>query len=376
MALLVLLVVAFVFVYGQHTYCFKHWDENLKLDIRFSRDMVGVGEKFEIVENVSNKKRLPLPIFRIKFQTGRDLKSVVLVSEKNNATSDKFYYSDSLAVRGYEEIERRLECTCLKRGIYAIDKLYVSTNDLLLMSSFHDVFKANACLLVYPKRVNYGKMEYNYNQLNGDILAKLKYLADPFEFRGIREYMPGDGLRKINFKASARSNDLMVNTFNQTIQRSVCIICDVSTSHSYVSDSLIEGSLGLASTIAEDLLLEGYEVSFVSNGKDYFNKANVCVSSGSGVKHLTAIHEGVAVIDLSEECVSLSEYELDDNSIAANAFCIIISSNQTEAMVKSIKHDFTKGREFMWIVPTDRSLEYTVPSELHEVTREWKNDGY
>ena len=45
----------------------------------------------------------------------------------------------------------------------------------------------------------------------GSITSRQFLYEDPFEFRGIRDYTITDPMNKINWKASARSGNLMVN---------------------------------------------------------------------------------------------------------------------------------------------------------------------
>ena len=46
---------------------------------------------------------------------------------------------------------------------------------------------------------------------------------DPFTFRGIREYTTSDPMKTINWKASARTGGLMVNTFDSVMTQKVML---------------------------------------------------------------------------------------------------------------------------------------------------------
>ena len=50
---------------------------------------------------------------------------------------------------------------------------------------------------------------------------------DPFEFKGIRNYTTSDPMKKINWSASAKTGELMVNNYYDTTSRHVTIFLDV-----------------------------------------------------------------------------------------------------------------------------------------------------
>ncbi|MDX1610786.1 MAG: DUF58 domain-containing protein [Candidatus Thermoplasmatota archaeon] len=50
--------------------------------------------------------------------------------------------------------------------------------------------------------------------------------GDGFDFYGLREYVPGDVYRAINWKASAKTGDLMVNQFERTTSTEITFLID------------------------------------------------------------------------------------------------------------------------------------------------------
>ena len=60
----------------------------------------------------------------------------------------------------------------------------------------------------------------------GEQESRRKYLEDPFAFASIRDYTMQDPMKNINWKASAKTGDLMVNTFtsmkNEKIKKYTC----------------------------------------------------------------------------------------------------------------------------------------------------------
>ena len=51
----------------------KHWDEELFVSLAFSRKSTVRGESCELLETIENRKLLPLPVLKVKFQVSRQL---------------------------------------------------------------------------------------------------------------------------------------------------------------------------------------------------------------------------------------------------------------------------------------------------------------
>ena len=64
----------------------------------------------------------------------------------------------------------------------------------------------------------------NESKLPG--LKKIRRLGHSLEFEKIKDYVSGDDVRTINWKATARSNNLMVNTFTDVRQQQIYCLID------------------------------------------------------------------------------------------------------------------------------------------------------
>jgi uncharacterized protein (DUF58 family) len=80
---------------------------------------------------------------------------------------------------------------------------------------------------VYPSYQQLRKFQLlaiSGSNLNG--VKKIRKLGHSLEFEKIKDYVQGDDVRTINWKATARSNNLMVNTFTDARQQQVYCLID------------------------------------------------------------------------------------------------------------------------------------------------------
>ncbi len=97
--------------------------------------------------------------------------------------------------------------------------------------------KANEILIRAKKDVFGGNLGDNITTFKGDGL----------DFREIREYNSGDDIRKINWKATAKSNDIKVNVFNSENELNIVVAF-------LVSGSINFGSVKLKQDVVSEIL--------------------------------------------------------------------------------------------------------------------------
>lgn len=102
-------------------------------------------------------------------------------------------------------------------------------------------------LVLYEKE-DWESMQYSTTKKGGD----------PNEITGIRNYRPGDSLRSIHWKLTAKWNDIAVKELGFPIQNQVLLLFEtVSESEQMPLPSAVDGSVEMFITLAEMLLEDG-----------------------------------------------------------------------------------------------------------------------
>jgi uncharacterized protein (DUF58 family) len=171
----------------------------------------GVGDENIVQIKLWNKSRLHLQAevideLPVQFQQ-RDFKLQVKISSN-------------------EKTQLQFNLRPLSRGEYAFGKLWVYVNSILGLVQRRVQCDDDAIVKVYPSYVrlkNAGLLAKAYNQDVGD--AKVAKLASSLEFDHIKDYVRGDDIRHINWAASARRGQFMVNTYRD--ERSQQVYCAI-----------------------------------------------------------------------------------------------------------------------------------------------------
>ncbi len=118
----------------------------------------------------------------------------------------------------------------LERGEYMFGNINLFVSSILKLVSRRVVIEAEESIPVYPSILQMKKYEmlaFNSISLEQGI-KKLRRIGSSYEFEQIKNYVPGDDYRSINWKASSRRAQLMVNQYEDERSQSVYSIIDKS----------------------------------------------------------------------------------------------------------------------------------------------------
>ena len=214
---------------------------------------------------------------------------------------------------------------------------------------------------MFPKPAAIGQMSDVNNMIMGE-LERRKYLSeDRFVFAGIRDYQSYDSIRDINWNAYARTGSLMVNHYNETVSRNVCLLLNLESEGAYMQEDIVEHAISIAAGLSQLLAARGVNVSMVSNGRDIDTKQNITIKPGSGLSHFNKINMELARIDISQDMDEFSDmitalYE--DNTVLADGMgmqndmvYVLISANKNDRIKKAARVLMDSQFNKIWIVP-------------------------
>jgi len=126
-----------------------------------------------------------------------------------------------------EAQEIKYELRPLQRGAYKFNCINLFATTLLGLAERRIIIPAEAQVPVYPSILQMKQFEYRaFDRLsNHQGIKRLRRIGHSYEFEQIKNYVRGDDHRSINWKASSRRADLMVNQYqDERAQQIYCII--------------------------------------------------------------------------------------------------------------------------------------------------------
>lgn len=161
-------------------------------------------------------------------------------------------------------VSHRYSLRCARRGVYEVGPLVAVTSDPLGLTERETVLAEKFELLVHPRIEHVADRPLTRRYEDPPIRPPVsRPFPSGLEFYGMREYVPGDELRRIVWRASARVGKLMVREAEEGITDHITIVVDTDRGvHSWEGDhsESFETGVRAAASLAVRHLRDGYEV--------------------------------------------------------------------------------------------------------------------
>lgn len=360
MTVLVILIGAFLISYLIEKIYKKIWDRNLDVKVDFQREPAYAGEEGYLTETITNRKWLFLPVLSVGFQVHRNL---VFADGENASVSDLSYKRDIFSVGSYQKITRKISFLCSKRGYYELDKIELVSRNPLMTGRYYMTLSHPDFMYVLPGTVNQKLLDIPFQKIMGSVTIKKNLYEDPFEFRGIREYQPTDPMNKINWKASARSDQWMVNLYDSTCSQEIRIYLDLEEETIWKYDDIHEEGIRVAVALVDKFVAAGIPTGILSNGRDVKTGEILSIDPGTGPQQIQNIKEGLARIDLTQTAERMDVLYQAEREKMEHTSCtyIVIAKNQQISKYEWMEQFARQGAAVIWISTLFDDMEWTLP---------------
>jgi uncharacterized protein (DUF58 family) len=324
---------------------FRRWGlKKVRYSRYFNLPAVFEGQEVEMVEVISNEKLLPLPWLRVESKISANLR---FQKQFNLDIQHQQFHKSLFSLRPYMRITRRHRVKCLKRGCYFLNSVAMTCGDLFGFQDMSKEFHLSAQLLVYPKLIFMEDIPLPSHSWLGDVTVRRWIVDDPFMLSGVREYVYGDPLNRINWKATARTGELKVHNCDFTANPRLVIYLNVDISEDMwdvvTEPERIERGISYAASIAQYTISRGIEVGFGCNGYLIDQKDEpVRLPTRCSSEHLTVIFETLAKLVIARSVTFYTFLEQDLAKGVTGKDFLIITSYVSERMERQV----SKLREY------------------------------
>ncbi|GAB0156108.1 DUF58 domain-containing protein [Chryseobacterium sp. Alg-005] len=181
-----------------------------------------------------------------------------------------------------------------ERGEYHFGSLnlYVSSPIGLVSKRFN--FQKDIILPSYPSFIHLRK--YELMALQSEFLLggikKIRKLGHTMEFEQIKDYVPGDDIRTINWKATSKVNRLMVNQFQDERSQRIFMLIDTGRTMKMPFNglSLLDYSINATMALSHIILKKGDRAGMMTFSKKTENKIAAENKSGQLKKISEALY--------------------------------------------------------------------------------------
>jgi uncharacterized protein (DUF58 family) len=174
--------------------------------------------------------------------------------------------AQAIRVRAGEEREFELRLRCARWGLYDVGDVEVRTRDPLRLFVWEERYRLARTLKVYPRPESLSRILSPVETLasTGSEVARVK--GDGVEYADIRDFVPGDRVRSINWRASARRGELVVNERHPERNTDVVLFVDSFTDFRGEGRSTLDDAVRATATLASLYLERRDRVGLIAYG--------------------------------------------------------------------------------------------------------------
>lgn len=302
-------------------------------------DHVFYGEKINVDIEIRNQSWMPVVWLQIHESFPLSL------------ASGQRSLQEVISLRPKDTVHYRYELFGKKRGVYPIGPLFLSSGDIFGLGNPETRQLSANNLVVYPRIVTLTNIRLPSQSPMGTLRHTQPIYEDPSRVRGKRDYVSGDSLRAIDWKASAASGRLQVKLFEPSIALETSIFLDLN-SLAYERQSRInatELAIIVAASLANWIVSKKQSVGLVTNGMeqgfDFRNAGNegnnpfetpIPIPPHRGQGHLMRILEVLARVQVVESLPIVNLLQQECPSLVWGTTVVLITPMIDEDLFEGI----------------------------------------
>ncbi|MEO1617555.1 MAG: DUF58 domain-containing protein [Planctomycetota bacterium] len=157
-----------------------------------------------------------------------------------------------------------------RRGYFQIGPTILETGDLMGLYRRYRLGAEPNYLTVLPKTMPMEGYEISSRRPLGEIRMQHTVFEDPTRLRGIRQWQPGDPMRRVHWAATARTGQLHSKVYEPTSIAGATIVLDFHADTNPIKHEPVRGDLAVtaAISIANTLHEQSQPFGFATNGRD------------------------------------------------------------------------------------------------------------
>ncbi len=294
---LVLMGVLLLLVEGLATLWSRRGLRNVTYERRFEPDRAVVGDQVAIETTVTNRKLLPLAWLRVEDHANADLAVRELPLERDAATGGGIFRT-IWTLAWFEQVRRRYHVDATRRGVYQLGPAELRVADLFGRNVATEELPKRSTLLVRPRTVPVRDAQPDRAPL-GLRRARIGPWEDPALFAGVRPFQLGDPLRRIHWRATARTAEVVSKRYEPSRSPEVVVAVDVQTHDgpfwllSY-DDETVEQLCVAAMSVARSSLLAGASVGLAVAAFSGTPQRSMWIAPRGGTAQVSAIADALA----------------------------------------------------------------------------------
>ena len=276
----------------------KHVLDNVSYERVIPENRAFQGENISVTLRLVNDKMLPVPWLELRDAVPE---ATLTGDERTSATGSPGYVHTirSTHLSWYERINWPLQLKAHARGHYRIGPARIATGDVFGFNPVVQEQEHYESFIVYPRVYELPELGLPAERPFGELRGRQRIFEDPGRIAGVRDYQPGDSMRRIDWKASARRQTLQSKVYEPSATMHLLLAVNVHTmsaSWQGFQPEMLERLLAASASVGRHAFEAGYAVGLIANGSYPDSDRPMRVPVGRSSDQLGRVLEALAVI--------------------------------------------------------------------------------
>jgi uncharacterized protein (DUF58 family) len=233
------------------------WVSGLDCERTVSRTTLQQGEEIDVSVTVTNRRGWPIPWIFLE-----DYCPVDFPVEGHKTRLATLMPGRSITLK--------YSMGCPRRGYHRVGPLLMESGDLFGLQKRFRTGTEQEYVSVLPTIAYIDTFNVAAKRPQGPVRISNRIYEDPTRISSIRDYVPGDPLNRIHWKATARTGKLQVKTLEPSSVLGGTLILDLheDSFKPEHKEARVELAVTTAASIAYLLQMSGEQVGMITNGGD------------------------------------------------------------------------------------------------------------
>lgn len=344
-------------------YWSKHLFDRVTLTRTPAERRAFIGEEIGVDFALTNQKPLPLPWYEWRFALGEPLPVEGETLGAAAVPGLKWLHRRG-SLGWYQQHRWRFTLRPTERGFHQFGPATIKSADLLgaFPRSIEDEGKEH--IIVFPAVLPLEDLGLPSDRPFGERHGGDRVFEDPLRIAGMREYRPGDPLKRIDWKATARSGELRSRVYEPSATQQLYLLVNVDTmEHSwegYLKEEL-ERIVTVTASLAAWAAGARYAVGLLANGAFPDADRPIRLPPSRSRDQLTRILEALAVIQPLTLGDLAGAIRKESGRMPAGSTLVVVASLMPEALAGVLARLHDEGHHIFVVATSGRVTEAVPP---------------
>ena len=350
---------------GLSRYWSRHLFDRVELRRELSETRAFLDEPVRAQVQLENRKALPLPWYEWRLA----LADPVRVEGETLAASavpGLSWLTRRGSIGWYEHQTWEFSLRVGERGYHQFGPAVIRSGDLLGIFPQTRADETVGHLLVFPRVYPLEDLGLPAQRPFGDRKGGSRIFEDPLRIAGLREYRPGDPLRRIDWKASARTGELTARVYGPSATRQLYLVVNVDTMEhaweGYLKDDL-ERTVSVAASIAVWAAGQKYAVGLLANGSYPDADRPIRLPPSRSREQLTRVIEALAVLQPLTLADLAGTIQREGSRLPRGSTIVVVAALVPERLAGVITRLGDEGHE-VTVLATSARVPATLPGGI------------